>query len=341
MRTLIASATAVALNQVRRQASLVRAAALAAAAAEASRKALNRRGTQRLEEAEEEVSRRTGARSIPTAEPSEGNAVSAGVTPAPGVARESGGEGWRSEFGRWQTQLQARAVSRLGTSLRGFALSEEREGLISGMVAAASQALAGTTRAVAQIRLPQLSLEQGINSLVQRLGRGVDRAVAGIHRRIMTMGNSLDSIANGRLLRPVNSWASGELGREIASQGGIRGVLRNAWDDLGERAQGIGQPLRRPNSPQFTARLNLASGVSALTSLAATIAFGRTGQQAWRDVAGVSDLVGAGLALVGLRGTLAEMSGRRVLPQVARAATRFAGLARAAVRVSGALSAVT
>ncbi|MEW6569530.1 MAG: hypothetical protein AB1449_15470, partial [Chloroflexota bacterium] len=181
--------------------------------------------------------------------------------------------------------------------------------------------------------------QSALNSVGQGLGARVDRVAAGVDRRLMTMANGLDDFVNGRLLRPINAWASGELGREIASQGGIRGVLRNAWDDVAARVQEVGDALRQPNSARFTARLNAASGASALTSLVATIAYGRTGHQVWRDVGGVSDLVGAGLGLVGLRGTIAQVAqtGSGALPEL----SRFAGLARAAVRVSGVLSAVT
>ncbi|MEW6569521.1 MAG: Ig-like domain-containing protein, partial [Chloroflexota bacterium] len=128
-------------EEARRQAGLARLAALAAAAVEAGRRALDQRRTQRLEEAEGEVSRRTGGPSVPTATPPEGNAVTARSTPLAGVAGEAGGEDWRSEFARWRAQLQARAISRLGGALRGFGQAEERAGLISGMVAAAGEAL--------------------------------------------------------------------------------------------------------------------------------------------------------------------------------------------------------
>ena len=232
-------------------------------------------------------------------------------------------------------------TSKFAGMVRGFANAELRDSLISGAVGGVASlsrqagiAAAGVVSRAAQGQLP--SLERAINGSVEAIGGAVDRLSDRLNNGVQALGAKFDN-ATGPIGGRINAWAVGE----AVTSGEGRGYLRGAWEGTVNRVRSAGAALLQPNSPRFDARVSAVGGFGAGMSLVGNLVGARTGIQAWKDVGGVGDVISGSANLVGLRSQIANVAQWASGSPAVQSASRFAGLASAAVKVSGVLSAVT
>jgi hypothetical protein len=117
------------------------------------------------------------------------------------------------------------------------------------------------------------------------------------------------------------------IGRKIDDSGGVRGIARNAWDDIKTSARDV---FTRPNSPDFEVRTARAGMVGAVTSIAGGIGHSLTGRHVYQDVAGVGEVISGSADLVGLRGNIVNLAHKiKGVNDFAGNATKVSGLAAA------------
>jgi gas vesicle protein len=149
-----------------------------------------------------------------------------------------------------------------------------------------------------------LGLGPGLTQAALEAGEAFDGFTTNAFNSLYEGLDGLSTTAN-QAIEPINWWAGGTLGEEIAKRGGLSGIASDAWDSV---KQTVHDSITQPNSRGFEIGTAATGLFGSGLSLGGYLTHALTGSQTAADVAGVGELIGGAADLVGMRGSIVNLA---------------------------------